>query len=152
MIEVCPLPQDYPEYVVDIEQRLRLVAATVRQKGRLLLGKYGITAPQFEALVVLKDEGERTIGELSSRLFLAYSTMTDLVDRLEKAKYVTRRRSEDDRRVVRVCLEPEGAELIESVLVARRIYLSGALEKVDVDIRKVMLDSLNLLYLNMANQ
>ncbi|MFB5191075.1 MarR family winged helix-turn-helix transcriptional regulator [Alicyclobacillus fastidiosus] len=143
---------EYSDYVVEIEHCLRSVAATVRRKGRILLSDYGLTSPQFEALIVLDREGELTIGELSGKLYLAYSTTTDLVDRLEKSNYVTRQRCSDDRRVVRVRLEPQGVTLIEGVLNARRNYLDSVLASVDTHTRKTILDSLELLHMNMANQ
>ncbi|WP_284200142.1 MarR family winged helix-turn-helix transcriptional regulator [Alicyclobacillus sacchari] len=79
---------EFNEYVEEIEKSLRLVAAAVRRKGRVLLREHDITSPQFDALIALNNEGELTIGELSSKLYLAYSTTTDLVDRLERAGYV----------------------------------------------------------------
>ncbi|MFD1674957.1 MarR family winged helix-turn-helix transcriptional regulator [Alicyclobacillus fodiniaquatilis] len=142
----------YAQYVMEIEQYLRSVATVIRRKGRMLLGDYGITPPQFDALVILERDGELTIGELSGKLYLAYSTTTDLVDRLEKAEYVTRHRCLEDRRVVRVRLQPHGAELIEAVLRARRAYLDSVLAAVDEPTRKNILDSLELLHLNMSNQ
>ncbi|EPZ49025.1 MULTISPECIES: MarR family winged helix-turn-helix transcriptional regulator [Alicyclobacillus] len=146
------MSQEYSDYVVEIEQCLRLVSSAVRRKGRTLLAEYGITSPQLDALIVLDREGELTIGELSGKLYLAYSTTTDLVDRLEKASYVTRQRGTDDRRVVRVRLEPHGVRLIEGVLTARRKYLDAVLATVDTHTRKTILDSLEVLHMNMANQ
>ncbi|WAH38937.1 MarR family winged helix-turn-helix transcriptional regulator [Alicyclobacillus dauci] len=142
----------YSEHVVEIEHYLRSVAAAVRRKGRALLEEYGITAPQFEALVVLEREGDLTIGELSNKLYLAYSTTTDLVDRLEKSGYVERKRCSNDRRVVWVQLQPKGANLFEAVLNARRTYLNNIMAAVDLNARKQILDSLELLHMNMATQ
>lgn len=146
------MSKEYEEYVVEIEQHLRSVAGSIRRRGRMLLGDYGITPPQFDALIVLDTEGELTIGDLSSRLFLAYSTTTDLVDRLEKSGYVTRHRCSDDRRVVRVNLLSHGSDLIELVLTARRAYLESILSDIDSEKRKTILDSLAYLHMNMANQ
>ncbi|WP_067617486.1 MarR family winged helix-turn-helix transcriptional regulator [Alicyclobacillus acidiphilus] len=142
----------YGEYVEEIEKSLRLVAGTVRRRGRVLLRSYDITSPQFDALIVLNNEGELTIGELSSKLYLAYSTTTDLVDRLERAGYVARQRDHLDRRVVRVQLREAGVNVIESVLVARRAYLDSVLENVDIESRKNILHSLDLLLMNMGNR
>ncbi|GMA55936.1 hypothetical protein GCM10025858_04390 [Alicyclobacillus sacchari] len=57
-----------------------------------------------------------------------------------------------DRRVVRVQLKPPGAQIIEDVLRARRAYLHTILIHVDVSTRKTILDALELLLTNMANQ
>jgi len=136
------LASKFPKHVVDIEHRLRHVATVVRRKGRVLLEDYGITPPQFDALVILDLEGDLTIGDLSNRLFLAYSTTTDLVDRLERAEFVVRQRDLHDRRVVRVTVQAHGSLLIEQVLEARRAYLSTVLDSINsqelCDIQRIL--------------
>jgi 5'-methylthioadenosine phosphorylase len=135
--------------VVEIEQRLRQIAGVVRRKGRAMLEEYGITPPQFDALVILNWDGELTIGDLSNRLYLAYSTTTDLVDRLERQGFVVRQRDEADRRVVRVKVLEKGSSLIEKVVDARRAYLGSILESVGLDERKRILEVLDLLHMKM---
>jgi MarR family transcriptional regulator, organic hydroperoxide resistance regulator len=142
-----PIRQD----VVDIEHRLRHVAGIVRRRGRRLLEQYGITPPQFDALLILHGDGELTIGDLSNRLYLAYSTTTDLVDRLEAAGFVVRKRSHDDRRVVRVQILESGANMIEKVLDARRAYLNQVLESVSTEDKNDILRVLDLLDAKMGS-
>ncbi|WP_245632820.1 MarR family winged helix-turn-helix transcriptional regulator [Alicyclobacillus kakegawensis] len=140
-----------PDCVVEIEQRLRQISALVRRRGRALLERYGITPPQFDALLILDKEGDLTIGEMSTRLGLAYSTTTDLVDRLERAGFVVRQRDRADRRVVRVCMQSSGAQLIEDVLDARRAYLARILEPLGPEEKREVLRVLDLLYAHMAH-
>ncbi|WP_062308083.1 MarR family winged helix-turn-helix transcriptional regulator [Alicyclobacillus sendaiensis] len=142
---------DYSPFVEEIEKALRLVAATVRRRGRFLLKDYDLTSPQFDALITLYNEGELTIGELSAKLYLAYSTTTDLVDRLERAGYVSRQRDLVDRRVVRVQLRDKGAQVIEAVLAARRAYLDSSLKHVSIEQRRAILQALDVLLTNMGN-
>lgn len=111
----------------------------------MLLEQYNITPPQFDALVILDRDGDLTIGELSNRLYLAYSTTTDLVDRLERAEFVVRERDLADRRVVRAKLQDKGSSLIEQVLDARRIYLSDILASLDGDAKGEILRVLHIL-------
>ncbi len=142
----------FPEYVVDIEQRLRQIAAVVRRRGRMMLDGYGITPPQLDALVILEKDGELTIGDLSTRLYLAYSTTTDLVDRLERAGFVARYRDTEDRRVVRVRLQEYGSNLIEEVLNARRAYLADVLESVCESEKRRVLEVLDMLTIKMVDR
>ena len=93
--------------IAAIEKDLRYIAGLVKQKGREILSHYTVTPPQFVALQWLSEEGDMTIGELSTKMYLAFSTTTDLVDRMEKTKLVQRVRDEQDRRVVRIHLLPE---------------------------------------------
>ena len=122
-----------PETVTTVEKELRYIAAIVKQKGREIVSQYAITPPQFVALQWLEELGDITIGELSNRLYLAFSTTTDLVDRMEKAQLVQRVRDEQDRRVVRIHLLPEGERIIQEVIEQRRHYLRNIMEDFDVE-------------------
>ena len=52
------------------------------------------------------------MGELCDKLFLTYSTATDLVDRMENHGYVTRQRDPEDRRSDSAVYNREGASLL----------------------------------------
>ncbi|WP_121611513.1 MarR family winged helix-turn-helix transcriptional regulator [Mesobacillus foraminis] len=115
------------EMVADIEKELRYIAGIIKQKGRELLSNYTITPPQFVALQWLFEDGDMTIGELSSKMYLACSTTTDLVDRMEKSKLVVRVKDPNDRRVVRIHLLEEGERIIDEVIKKRQLYLQEIL-------------------------
>ncbi|MCY0901092.1 MAG: MarR family transcriptional regulator [Firmicutes bacterium] len=121
---------DSIDAVWQIESLLRAVSSSVRRHGRAILVDFEITAPQFDALVVVDNCAHLTIGDLSNRLGLACSTTTDLVDRLERRGFVLRSRDDEDKRVVRVSLLSEGSALIERVMRARRAYLARVLQHV----------------------
>lgn len=85
------------------------------------LSKYGITIPQAVVLDTIKDQ-RRTIGEISKAIDLSYSTVSGIVDRLERHRLVVRERDEIDRRVVWVsitdqfgCLGKDHPILIEDL-------------------------------------
>lgn len=141
----------YSLSVFEIEQKLREIATVIRRKGRVLLEGHGVTPPQFDALLVLNRKGPLTIGELGTHLYLAYSTTTDLVDRLERASLATRERDQTDRRVVHVSLLPAGVQLIEDVLDARRAYLAQALAALDDGSCQQVLQALDLLHLHIVD-
>jgi len=124
---VCMDEEKQAAYVADIERELRYVSSWLKQRGREILHDYKITIPQFVALQWLFESGDMTIGELSTKMFLAFSTTTDLIDRMEKHQLVQRVRDEKDRRVVRIHLLEEGERIIEEVINKRQQYLSGVL-------------------------
>ncbi|MEC1177670.1 MarR family transcriptional regulator [Metasolibacillus meyeri] len=116
-----------------IEKELRFISHLVKQKGREILSNYTITPPQFVALQWLGEAGDMTIGDLSTKMYLAFSTTTDLVDRMEKSQLVQRVRDEQDRRVVRIHLLPEGERIIQEVIEQRRHYLRNIMDDFDVE-------------------
>lgn len=117
--------------VARMEKDLRYISAIIKQKGRRILSNYTVTPPQFIALQWLLEHGDMTIGDLSNKMYLAFSTTTDLVDRMEKNNLVKRVRDEQDRRVVRIHLLSEGERVIEEVIDKRRDYLSNVLDDFD---------------------
>ena len=121
----------YSDNVAQMEKDLRHIAAIIKQRGRRILSNYTITPPQFIALQWLFEHGDMTIGDLSNKMYLAFSTTTDLVDRMEKNQLVKRVRDEQDRRVVRINLLSEGERVIEEVIDKRRVYLNSVLADFD---------------------
>lgn len=115
------------EIVANIEKYLRKVDYIIRRKGREILSDFNITVPQFTALQILINQGNMTIGELSQKMALACSTITDLIDRMEKSELVVRKKDDKDRRVVRVEVLPNGYSILEKVLDKRIEFLSGKL-------------------------
>jgi DNA-binding MarR family transcriptional regulator len=110
-----------------IEWLLRRISHVVYTKGREILGDFGITSPQFDALLYLHRDGDMPMGALCDRMSLACSTVTDLVDRMEKGGFVARERDQSDRRVIKVRLLPRGQEMVAKVMASRIRYLTDIL-------------------------
>jgi MarR family transcriptional regulator, organic hydroperoxide resistance regulator len=127
--------------VADTEKSLRYMADIIKQNGKEILIQYMITPPQFLALQWLHESGDMTIGELSKKMYLACSTTTDLIDRMEKNNLVIRVKDEYDRRMVRIHILEEGSRIIEEVIDERRRYLSEVLASFSKD-EMVMLEKL----------
>ena len=66
-----------------------------------------LTGPQGMMLGILSHDGEMKISALSEKMGLSKSTVSGIVDRLEKQGLLERTRSIDDRRVVYVNLSIE---------------------------------------------
>ncbi|MBS4173742.1 MarR family transcriptional regulator [Bacillus sp. FJAT-49736] len=133
MINESELIQHELDVVARIEKDLRYIAAIIKQKGRELLSNYTITPPQFVALQWLFEEGDMTIGELSNKMYLAFSTTTDLIDRMEKNELVVRVKDAHDRRVVRIHLLDKGKDMIGEVIKKRQNYLQDILKNFSAD-------------------
>jgi MarR family transcriptional regulator, organic hydroperoxide resistance regulator len=134
------------EMVANIEKDLRYISGIIKQKGREMLTNYKITPPQFVALQWLFEDGDMTIGELSNKMFLACSTTTDLVDRMEKSNLVMRVKDPNDRRVVRIHLQEEGERIINEVIIKRQAYLEEVLTNFSAD--EIQLLQTNLMKLH----
>ncbi|MCM3596445.1 MarR family winged helix-turn-helix transcriptional regulator [Metabacillus idriensis] len=138
--------------VADMEKSLRHISVMVKQKGREILNQFPITPPQFVALQWLSEHGDMTVGELSNKMYLACSTTTDLVDRMEKNKLVVRIKDPNDRRVVRVHLLEEGQRIIEEVIQKRQQYLKNVIKNYDMQEIIQLESSLLKLHLEMREE
>ncbi|EOD01661.1 MarR family winged helix-turn-helix transcriptional regulator [Caldisalinibacter kiritimatiensis] len=138
-VEIC-------ENVIEIEKYLRKVDSIIRRKGREILKDFEITVPQFSALQWLINEEGLTVGKLSKKMSLACSTITDLIDRMEKNGLVARKRDDKDKRIVRIKVMPKGYELVEKVLERRRAYLAEKLKELEKKDMILLSENLKSLY------
>lgn len=75
-----------------------------------LFREHEISSPQYNILRILRghEGGGLPSLEIASQMITCVPDITRLLDRLEKANYVARQRSTEDRRVVRVKLTAQG--------------------------------------------
>ncbi|CAJ59542.1 MULTISPECIES: MarR family winged helix-turn-helix transcriptional regulator [Frankia] len=74
---------------------------------------HGLSVPQAQLMCVLRDQS-RGMGEISVMLRLDKSSVTGLVERVERRGYLGRAMSATDRRAVTVSLTPEGKRLTDA--------------------------------------
>lgn len=136
----------YEPYVGEIDKLIRRVSFVIKCRGRDILNDFDITTPQFNALLLLAEHGDMTIGDLGSKLYLASSTATDLIDRMERNGLVSRERDTNDRRVVRLHMLDKGHQMIKEVLENRKRYLNTILSQVPQQEIEALKTSLQSLY------
>ena len=84
-----------------------------------LLDPYGLTYPQYIALMTLWDEDGRTVKALGETLGLDSGTLSPLLKRLEAAGYITRARDRSDERQVLVTLTDKGRAMQRDAVAIR---------------------------------
>ena len=89
-----------------------------------------ITLTQLSVLRQLRD-GPRTLGILGETIGLSATSVSRLVDRLERRRLVARRRDTEDRRCVHVHLAPAGERLLGEVKVLRGSNIHRAFESMN---------------------
>lgn len=83
--------------------------------------------PEIRIIEILGKSGPMKMTEVAEQAMLSLSTVTGLMDSLVEKSLVERTRSEEDRRVVRVALTPEGQEIFEESLAIRLRMVRGML-------------------------
>jgi DNA-binding MarR family transcriptional regulator len=96
--------------------------------------EFGISVAQSFILFALLEKDGSTLTEIGNRAQIENSSLTTMVDKLEKDALVERRLDPTDRRIVRLFLTEQGKELAERVLAAGadfNRYLRAELKGVD---------------------
>lgn len=75
-----------------------------------------LTYTQYITMMVLWEQGCISVKELGQKLYLDSGTLTPLLKHLEQKGYLTRRRSEQDERVLLVEITEEGLALREKAM------------------------------------
>ena len=105
-------------------QKSLVPANLIRAKKRLAQLSTGGSARHFTdqpfffyrvCVVIARQNGSATMGELSNALGIPLSTATRLVNRLAAGGYVERRTDPSDRRIVRIALTAEGHTLYRAI-------------------------------------
>jgi DNA-binding MarR family transcriptional regulator len=86
-----------------------------RRVTRAVAEQYGLTGSQLLVLKLLEPRGQVSLSALSEEIRAKNSTVTGIVDRMERDGLVVRRRSGDDRRVVNIELTAKGKRLANDV-------------------------------------
>lgn len=93
--------------------------AAMKKIDRHLSGQlepYGVSIPQMFVLTCLYDENGITLKEIGNRTLIDSSSMTVLVDKLEKDLLVERQLDPEDRRAIRVYITDKGKAIAEELV------------------------------------
>ena len=83
----------------------------IMQCYRPILKDIGLTYPQYIAMMTLWEKDDLTVNQVGEILQLDNGTLTPLLKRLESKDYLTRKRSKEDERVVKIHLTEKGRKL-----------------------------------------
>jgi DNA-binding MarR family transcriptional regulator len=115
-----------------IRDLLRKLNKTFRMIVAKELAAFGLTLPQF---MVLKEIAckPKTIGQISQAVDLSYSTISGIIDRLEREQLVERVRDQEDRRVIWIQQTEKLAELKKQIPFTREEFYAQLLQGVEED-------------------
>ena len=107
-------PFDLPEQ----EALLNIIRTSDQLQIRFarLFRRFGLTPQQYNILRILRGEGgPLPILEIASRMVTVVPGITGLIDRLEAAELVVRKRCSEDRRVVFVAISEKALDLLSKI-------------------------------------
>ncbi|MDQ2878305.1 MAG: MarR family transcriptional regulator [Pseudomonadota bacterium] len=112
----------------------RLMRRRFDDRARLI----GVTRPQWRALTMLSRNEGMNQGGLADLLEVEPITLCRMIDRLEEAGLVERRRDPQDRRAWRIFLTDKARPLIDQLRIIADGLFEDALEGIDPDDRDTL--------------
>jgi len=98
-----------------------------RRLTKGLASQFGLTGPQLTVIKLLESFDDLSLSSLSERIRAQNSTVTGIIDRMEREGLVRRERSTSDRRVVHIRLSEKGLKLARQIQVEPMEIFRGAL-------------------------
>lgn len=113
---------------------LRVEQNMMRSEGKLIL-----SIGEVHCIEAIGKQEERTITDIARELDITTATACATVDRLERKGYVTRTRSNGDRRMVHLCLTERGKKVDRIHKGFHRNMIRRIMEGFTQDEAKIML-------------
>jgi DNA-binding MarR family transcriptional regulator len=130
----------------EIDTTIRVLHRLLRRPFDADIAGSGLTVPQVSALEELAKEDGLSLKELSRRMVLSHSTVSGIIDRLERRELVKRVANEQDRRYSRIVLAENVNHYIREAVPQRRLGpLLEVLAQASADERQGILTGLRTL-------
>jgi len=130
MRSIVPPPPLPAETKPDVDAIVETIIYLYTESRRLTKGmarEVGLTGPQLTVIKLLEQVGDLSLSTLSEHIRAKNSTVTGIIDRMEREGLVKRERSTTDRRVVYIRLTDKGMRLARQVEVEPMEIFRGAL-------------------------
>jgi len=122
-----PSSPEHDALMREVLMQFRVAFRTISQHYHRVRKSLGVSGAQLWALAEIGEERGVTVGALARRLAIHQSTASNLVEALESAGLVERRRDSDDGRVVTLYLTARGTRLLRRAPKPLRGVLQQAL-------------------------
>ncbi len=131
-----------PEAKSEVDAIVETIIYLYTESRRLTKGmasQFGLTGPQLTVLKLLESFGDLSFSSLSERIRAQNSTVTGIIDRMEREGYVRRERSTTDRRVIFIRLTEKGARLARYIQVEpMEIFRNALIDLSQADLRELL--------------
>ena len=134
---------------VDLSLKLFVVLTRALQSVQKQIAKdiknYGLNQTEFAVLELLYHKGEQPIQKIGQKVLLASSSITYVVDKLEKKKFIVRQACPNDRRVTFAVITEEGKKLMDDIFPKHREALHQIFGGLDEGEKEDMISQLKKL-------
>ncbi len=127
--------------------KIRKIVRSINLESKKIQKEHGVSIPQVLCLNFLHDAHnyQSTQGDIRKFLNLNSSTVSGIIDRLEKKGYLARLPKTGDKRIVNIALTSAGDKLLSNIPSLLHEQLSEKLQKLDDNKLKTVENSLDTL-------
>lgn len=130
----------------EIDQDLRAIRRTLRQPAEAEFSKSGLTGPQRSVMQAVVLAGGLSVKEASRQVGLAHSTVSGIVDRLQRHGLVERQTDKKDHRVKLIVASKVVRDYVRDTLPTLVVHpLVEGLKRAKPAERKTVLEGLRIL-------
>jgi len=97
---------------------------------------HGLNRTEFGVLELLYHKGSQPIQQIGGKVLMSSGNITYVVDKLEQKRFVRRKASTDDRRLIFAEITDEGKQFIENVFPNHEKVIARAVEGLTVEEQK----------------
>ncbi len=99
--------------LVDLERQLTLMRDVFRLHQNEIRKKYKISSTEMEIILYVHDFGPHRMKNVGEKFRIKFSTLTSLVDKIERFNLVRRVSSKEDRRAILITITRKGQRMLE---------------------------------------
>ncbi|WP_053218256.1 MarR family winged helix-turn-helix transcriptional regulator [Virgibacillus senegalensis] len=105
----------------------------------------GINPTEFAVLELLYSKGDQPIQKIGEKVLIASSSITYVVDKLEKKEFIKRKPCPKDRRITYAVLTEDGRKLMNTVFPKHKAAMKEIFAGLDIQEKEILIEQLKKL-------
>lgn len=106
---------------------------------------YGMNPTEFAVLELIYNKGEQTVQKIGEKVLIASSSITYVVDKLEKKELLLRTPSPEDRRITLVSITEDGRRMMDEIFPSHSRSVQRILGGLDSEEKSLIIGQLKKL-------
>ncbi len=111
-----------------LERQLLMMRDAFRQHQNEIRKRYKISANEMEIILYISEHGPQRMKSVGEQFRIKFSTLTSLVDKIERLNLVKRVNSKEDRRSILVTITKKGKKMLDEYNDQIRVLAERILE------------------------
>lgn len=136
---------------LDLELSLKLFVVLTRALDAIQrrieedIKRFGLNPTEFAVLELIYSKGDQPIQKIGEKVLIASSSITYVVDKLEKKNFLKRKPCPNDRRVTYATITTVGTEFMDNIFPKHTQAIQEICAGLDTHEKKVMIQQLKKL-------